>query len=136
MKIKGVHQLKRKLKKMPEAAKQEIRKALEKSAAEIVDLMRRMVPVDSGDLRDSIGWTWGAPPKAAVVMGTVGDAGLVITIYAGSDAAYYARMVEFGTMKMAPHPYFRPGFRLGKKRAKSRISRATNTAAKKVAAGR
>ena len=70
-------------------------------------------------------------------------------ISAGNTFVRYAHLVEFGT---APHaqggkfagtmhpgtpakPFFYPMYRLGKKRAKSRITRGVNRAAKKVAAG-
>ncbi|MBA3576186.1 MAG: HK97 gp10 family phage protein [Sphingomonas sp.] len=140
MKILGLARFKRKLAKMPKAAKDEIRIAIEKSAEEIVDLMRRLAPVDRGDLRDSIGWTWGAPPKGSSVLATskrtvAGNAGLVATIYAGGGDAFHARWVEFGTTKMAAQPFFYTSWRFGKKRARSRITRATNKAAKRVAAG-
>lgn len=86
---------------------------------------------------------------------------LSVTIHAGDKDAYYAAFVEFGTQKHkieaknAPalhlngdvfveevnhpggtaRPFFFPSWRIGKKKAKSRITRATNKAAKKVAAG-
>lgn len=121
-------------------AREEIQKAIAQSADEIVDLMRRSVPVDKGDLRASIAWTWGAPPKGSSVLATTkrseaGKAGLVATIYAGGGEAFHARWVEFGTVNMRAQPFFYPSWRLGKKRATSRITRATTKAAKKVAAG-
>lgn len=140
MKIQNLERFKRKLAAMPAAAKEEIRTAIGKSADEIVDLAKRLVPVDKGDLRDSIAWTWGAAPKGTTVLattsrGAAADAGLVATIYAGGGDAFHAIFVEFGTVNMSAHPFFFPAFRFGRKRALSRISRATNSAAKKVAAG-
>lgn len=140
MKIQNLERFKRKLAAMPAAAREEIREAIAKSADEIVDLMRRTVPVDEGTLRASIGWTWGAPPKGSTVLATssrraAGDAGLVATIYAGGGWAFHARFIEFGTVNMAAQPFFYTSFRLGKKRMRSRITRATNKAARKVAAG-
>ena len=70
MKILNLARFKRKLRRLPDVARAEIRKGLEISANEMVDLMRRMVPVDEGKLRDSIGWTWGAPPEGATVFAT------------------------------------------------------------------
>lgn len=140
MKIQGLDRFKRKLRRLPVVAREEMRKAIAQSADEIVALMRRLAPVDKGDLRDSIGWTWGAPPKGSSVLATtrrtaVGKAGLVATIYAGGGDAFHARFVEFGTQHMPAQPFFYPAWRFGKKRARSRITRATNKAAKKVAAG-
>lgn len=59
----------------------------EKIIPEIVDDMKRLAPVDTGELRDSIE--------------AVGDGKIVI----GADHAAY---VEFGTEIMAAQPYARP----------------------------
>lgn len=139
MRIRNVGRLKKKLRRLPDVAREEIRKGIALSADEIVELMRRIVPVDRGDLRDSIGWTWGATPKGRSVIATsvkAGDAGMVATIYAGGGDAFHARFVEFGTREMSARPFFYPSWRLSRKRARSRIARATTRAAKKVAAGR
>lgn len=106
--ILGLARLDRKLKRMPAVAKDTIRQAMEQGANEIVGMMKSLAPVDDGDLRDSIGWTWGKLPKGKRAIGGVtvspvadlvaslgGD--LTITIYAGGGDAYYARFVEFGT---------------------------------------
>lgn len=160
-KVLGLASLRKKVRQMPEAAKAEIVAAMEAGAAEVVALAKSLAPVDDGDLRESIGWTWGDPPKGAIVIAksrplkNVGD--MRITIYAGNDKAFYARWVEFGT---APHsvakgadrsskrkrsggrmhpgaranPFFFPAYRATRKRLKSRVSRAITKAAKKVAA--
>ena len=160
-KVLGLASLRKKVRQMPEAAKAEIVAAMEAGAAEVVALAKSLAPVDDGDLRESIGWTWGDPPKGAIViaksrpMRSAGD--MRITIYAGNDKAFYARWVEFGT---APHsveegadrsskrkraggrmhpgaratPFFFPAYRATRKRLKSRVSRAITKAAKKVAA--
>lgn len=146
MKIQGLERFKRKLKRLPQVAKDEIRRGLEQSADEIVDLMKRMVPVDEGKLRDSIGWTWGAPPEGANVFATAaGEAGLVITIYAGDRSTIVtnargvefqnAFLQEFGTKARSANPFFRPAWRINRKRAQNRVSRALGKAARKVAAG-
>lgn len=87
---------------------------MEAGADEIVALARSLVPVSSGALRNSIGWTWGDAPDGSLILGSVRkisrsrrkiktkadvrrEAGLAITIYAGDDEAFYARWVEFGT---------------------------------------
>ncbi|MGE0845838.1 MAG: HK97-gp10 family putative phage morphogenesis protein [Flavobacteriaceae bacterium] len=134
-KVQGLDRLRAKLKALPEAAKVGIRVAMEQGATEIVDLARSLCPVDRGDLRDSIGWTWGDAPRGAMVLAQGGEGDLRVTVYAGNDEAYYARWVEFGTQKMAAQPFFFPAYRALRKRVKGRISRATTKAAKKVAAG-
>lgn len=153
-KVVGLERLNRKLRALPKAVEEEISKAMEQSANEIVAFAKSLAPVDDGDLQMSIGWTWGDAPKGAMVLGKVRSSGrgagnLQITVYAGGGDAFYARFVEFGT---APHinggrfagsdnpgtsaqPFFYPAYRATRKRAKGRITRAVNKAAKRVAAG-
>lgn len=132
-KVQGLDRLRRKLKRLPQVAKDEIRNALAQSAREIADLAESLVPQDSGKLAGSIGWTWGDAPKGAMTLarGQAGD--LTVTVYAGDDEAFYARWIEFGTQKMAAQPFFFVSYRALRKRASSRIKRAQTKAAKKVA---
>lgn len=137
-KVIGVAKLRRKLEALVAVGRDEIKRAMETSADEIVALAKNLVPVDKGDLKDSIGWTWGKAPKGAMTLGTVQtnevDSGFTITIFAGNSEAYYARWVEFGTQKMAAQPYFYPSYRALRRRSKSRVTRAVTKAIKKVAA--
>lgn len=132
--VEGLDRLRRKmLVTIPDAARKAVREALEKGAGEIVATMKAFAPVDSGALRDSIGWTWGDAPKGAMTLGTVraskqGD--LRITIYAGGGATFYARFLEFGTQSMPAHPFFYPAYRMNKKRVKGRITRTLKKALK------
>lgn len=152
MKISNVDRLKAKIAALAPATKEEIRIALKASAEEIVELQKRFVPVDDGDLQMSITWQWGNEAKIAYsqTLGTVsGDHELAVRISAGNTKVRYAHLVEFGTHAhiaggkfegalipaIPAHPFFYPGYRLGRKRAKSRITRAITRAAKKVAAG-
>lgn len=149
--ILNLAKLDKKLRRLPEAAVTEIRAAMEVGAKEIVAMMKRLVPEDSGELRDSIGWTWGKKPKyaqaLAVAKSKLGGQ-LTITIYVGNSKVRYAHLVEFGT---APHingglfagtkhpgskasPFFFVSWRALRKPAKARISKAIRSSAKKVAA--
>ncbi|WP_454914986.1 HK97-gp10 family putative phage morphogenesis protein [Xanthobacter sediminis] len=111
MAVLGLDRLRRKLKKLPTIVENEIMAAMEAAAQEVVDLAKSLVPVDEGDLRDSIGWTWGDPPRGSITLARgkrvrrknkVGPERPVrITIYAGDDDAFYARWVEFGTRATA-----------------------------------
>ena len=137
-KILNLVKLQRKLDRLPQVAKARIRAAMEEAANEIVAMMKSLVPVDDGYLRDSIGWTWGKAPKGASIVSTVkarlgGD--MTITIYAGSIEAFYARWQEFGTQDMPASPYFFVSWRANKKSAKATMRKATRAAAKQVAAG-
>ena len=108
--VKGLTKLRRKLTKtIPERVIAATERAMEKSANEIVATMKGFAPFDDGDLRESIGWTWGDPPDGAVIVARSArsaQTGLRITIYAGDEEAFYARWVEFGT---APHNVGRGG---------------------------
>lgn len=150
-KIQGLDRLKRKLKELPKVAQTMIRDAMAKSADEIVAMMKNLAPVDDGDLRDSIGWTWGKAPKGSLTLGHVkgGDGESTITIYAGNKEAFYARWVEFGTAMheiggmfqgsihpgTRAQPFFYPAYRALKKRSSRRIKTSVTRAAKKVAGG-
>lgn len=150
MAVQGLPSLRKKLKRLPQLAEQEIRKAMEISAAEVVALAKSLVPRASGELAESIGWTWGAAPDGSMTLGEVkGSGNLRITIYAGNSQAFYARWVEFGT---SPHenegrfagsdhpgtraqPFFYPAWRAARRRVKGRVTRAINKSAKRAAAG-
>lgn len=153
MAIQGLTRLNRKLKRFPDAAREAISAQMEQIASRVVAMAQSLAPSVSGDLRNSIAWTWGDAPKGAIVLGSVKSkrrAGtLAITIYAGNDQAFYARWIEFGT---SPHingglyegsehpgtvaqPFFYPAWRANRKSARSGISRAITKSAKQVASG-
>ncbi len=129
----GLQAFQRRLAGIPRKAEAEVRKAMEKSADEIVDMMKRLVPVDKGELRDSIGWTWGeAPAGATVVASAESRDGIAITVYAGGGEAFHARFVEFGTQHMPASPFFHVSWRANRKRVLARTKRALRKAIKET----
>lgn len=136
VKVEKLDRLKAKVAAITPAVRAEVRKAMEKGAEEIVAMARRLVPVDSGTLRNSIGWTWGSAPKGSIKLASAETGGDVLTIFAGNEVAYYAGMVEFGTLRQAAQAFFFPSYRANRRRVKAAASRALNKAIKKVAAGR
>ena len=73
---------------------------LERAGESVASKARQKVPVLSGKLRDSIR-----------VTRLNGDPKLNIRVYAGSrqkGGAFYAHMVEYGTVKMPAKPFLRP----------------------------
>jgi HK97 gp10 family phage protein len=103
--VQNVQKVTRQIMAFPAKVKAAVRAEMARQADEVVRLAKQFVPVDSGDLRDSIGWVWGRKvPKGAIAVGSVGNASTesdekahtVITIYV-DEKAYYARWVEFGT---------------------------------------
>lgn len=151
-KILGLEKLNRKLAKLPAAAEKRIKEAMAQGADEIVAMMKSLVAVDSGDLRDSIGWTWGEAPKYSQKIATVksSDGKLTLTIFAGNTKVRYSHLIEFGTAAHVNggmfagtmHPgtkaqsFFYVSYRANRRRVKSRISRAITKSAKEVAAGK
>lgn len=130
-----------KLKRIPDAAVTAARDAMEEGAQEVVAQMRAMVPVASGDLRDSIGWTWGDVPAGSFVIDEIrsgqnrGDqyATLRVKIYAGSRKVFYARFVEFGTSHGRPaQPFFFPAWKAQKARFRALIRRRVQAAIKEA----
>lgn len=147
--IAGMPRLIRKLKVLPDAARQEIRVAMGREADEVVAMMRRLAPFKSGALRKSIGWGWGNDvPKGAMALATVGKGDLTITIYAGNEDAWYARFVEFGTAAhiaggkfagaeipaIPAQPFFFVSWRAARKSVRAALRKASRDAARKVAA--
>lgn len=94
-----------KLQKIPDVAVEAARRAMEEGATKIVAQMKAATPARTGELRNSIGWTWGELPPGTFMIDEIrtgrnqGEqfATLRLKIYAGSKEAFYARFVEFGT---------------------------------------
>ncbi len=138
------------MKALPNEVRSAIKQALAQGADEITDMQKRLVPKKTRKLHDSIKQTYGGGRErySSLSVGTGGgDPDLTVRISAGNSAVRYAHLVEFGT---APHinggifkgtknpgtsaqPFFYPAYRALRKKVKSRISRATTKAAKKVA---
>jgi HK97 gp10 family phage protein len=168
-KVKGLDRLLRQLQALPNSVRAELSDALLAEAREMAAAVARATPRRYGDLQASVGWSAGAPPRVRTNgafrlspedFGARGDAlakaGLLFTVYAGDDKAYYARFVEFGTSpapkgrsrditgksrnNLRAHagtkaqPFFYPTIRARKKAAKSRVVRRLNKAVKAVAA--
>jgi len=131
--IEGLRELEQALGELPKAtARNVLRRVLMKRAQPIVDTARQLVPVDSGQLRDSIavstklGTKAGKSGFAAAMRAGLGkeaavqamrDArraargqGSFAEVYVGPGRLPHAHMVEFGTSKMTPRPYWRPAF--------------------------
>jgi HK97 gp10 family phage protein len=85
------------------------RAALRAGGQLIVEEARRLVPVDTGDLRDSIAVT---DDRDARVYGKVNGAD--VSVFVGPVGSteegdvYYARFVEFGTRRHGAQPFMRP----------------------------
>ena len=87
-------------------------RALRKGAEVIADEARRLVPVSTGNLRDSI-IVSERPLGGAFKMDNAVSSGRT-NVYVGprggggSPEGFYGHMVEFGTVHMAAQPFMRP----------------------------
>ncbi len=100
--VVGLDRLEKKFKALPAAVEVgEIRLAMESRPRQRSCGWRsRWCPSAAGRLRHSIGWTWGAAPRGSVAIAEVSTrAASHATIYAGNDAAFYARWSEY----LVPH---------------------------------
>lgn len=104
VKFEGRERVLAKLAAIPARMRPKIREAIQSGAKEITDTQKRLVPVGTGALRDSIRTHMGDVTLSSsgnLAAGSMrGDPDLTATIVAGNADAWYARQVEFGT---APH---------------------------------
>lgn len=165
MKIDGKERFLKRIAAIPQAARDEMRKALKASAEEMTAAAKLLAPVDSGALKASISYTFGEyrPDNANVRGVNAGGGGhdLAVTIHAGDAKAWYASLVEFGTnphvikakrpggllnvngrmVERVSHPgsvatpFFFPAYRLTIKRHRARLGRAMRAAIKKEVSG-
>lgn len=127
--VEGLERLKARFAKIPPAMRDEVRIAIEKGADELVEMQKRLAPVESGELRDSI-------------RKRDGGHGLSVEVFTDD---FKARWVEFGTSahvaggefsgaqipSIPARPFFFPAYRALRKRIKSRITRAVSKAVKR-----
>lgn len=127
----GFKELDQALGELPKAtARNTMRRALMLAAKPMVDLAKSLVPVWSGDLRDSIAASaklankagsaeYHAAMKAGLGTAAAVDAmrtarreagGSFTEIYVGAGQLPHAHLVEFGSVHNTPHPYMRPAW--------------------------
>lgn len=123
--IEGLDRLRRRLARLPPEMKRQVKEAISQSADALMADQRRFVPVDDGVLRDSI--------RKEELPETTGKLGYAVK--AGSDRAFYAAMVEFGTTAAPSSPFFFPPYRAQRSKIRSRIRRAVRKAVRDSARG-
>lgn len=148
MKVEGLAELNRALAELPKAtARNVLKRTLTKAAQPIADAARTNAPVDTGNLRDKIivstklknkignaeyaeAMKSGLGKAAAVAAlrnarREAGQTGTFAQVFVGpsTGSLRYAHMVEFGTVKMPPHPFIRPAWDAQKAEALDAIKR-------------
>lgn len=93
--LEGLEELRAKLNELPEQTRVGAGRALEESAEAIADDMRDEVPVDSGNLQDSIR----AEVDVDAFRAEVGPE---------KAQAHYGYFIEFGTTSITPRPFAVP----------------------------
>lgn len=150
----GRAKLRRRLMRLPEEVKAQLKRDFAQGADDIVDMMKTYAPVDDGELRDSIHWRWAGDKQVAYSQGDTSGAApgelgdMSIRIAAGNTKVRYAHLVEFGAaphvaggmFKGAQHPgrqaqpFFFPSYRAQRKRVvknfRSGIRKAMKASAK------
>ena len=108
--------MKKSLRKLPLQAKEKLLTGATRAAANVIrDEAKDHVPEDTGLLKRSIKTVKGKKKdnglyeiKYHVAVKSKVKYTLLKTKYTGS--AYYARMIEYGTIKMIAQPFMRPAF--------------------------
>lgn len=149
--IRNKDRLFQKLKALNEDVAREVVEANERLADEMVLQAQRLVPVEHGDLQDSIVATYGGQQSPAYSQpgGSMKVPEGSVLVTAGNSRVRYPHLVEFGTR---PHvnagkfpgtenpgapaqPYFWPSFRLIRSRLRRQVSAAVRRAVRKATAG-
>lgn len=124
--VEGVDKLRRKLVDIiPKKVQAQLETAMTESAALIVAGARLRVPVETGELRDTIHQTKVREGKRG---------GLYVAITAGERTKNNyntARIVEFGTVDTPAQPFLLPSYRANRKRATRRMRKAITNAIQK-----
>lgn len=114
---------------LPKRWRQAMAEAVSDGAEQVADLQRQLVPVDSGDLRDSIGTFQTLDGmKAYVIAGDTGNDADVAAITRGRSAkarkAFYGVLVEYGTRNRPATPFFWSAWRAMVPQLRRKFSRA------------
>jgi HK97 gp10 family phage protein len=115
------------------AAKEAAMQRLIRGAHDVVAVQRQLVPVDEGDLRDSITVTLpgqSTPPHSQPGGSRVAGENEVL-VTAGNTDVRYPHHVEHGTVKMEASPYFFPGYRLNADKIKRAVASTFSRTARK-----
>lgn len=105
--IDGFEKLDRKMRKLADAATARVKqRALDAGGEIIAGEARALVPVDSGQLRESIAVGERAVGFAASRSGD----DLAVFVGPHSRDGFYGQFLEFGTVNMAARPWLRPAY--------------------------
>lgn len=118
VRIDGLKELDAALAELPRATgKNVLRRVGIRALAPIVADAKDRVPVDEGDLRDSLKVTTRLSKRQQRMNAkAVAEGKASVNLFAGAAALPHAHLVEFGTVNMAPQPFMRPAWDANKDR--------------------
>ena len=90
----GLKEANKALKRLPEFAKDSVQQVMDVTAFQVSQKAKASAPVQSGALKRAIEWE-SRPRSLSSIVGI------------GSEAFYW-KFIEYGTVKMAAHPFMRP----------------------------
>lgn len=112
VRVSGLKELDKALSELPKAtAKSVLRRIAIRSLAPVIATAKTLVPVDDGDLRDSLKVTTKLSKRQQRIQRkAVAEGKAFVEMFAGAAALPHAHLVEFGTEKMAAQPFLRPAW--------------------------
>jgi len=103
--IKGIDELLKNLRKLPERVQNRVVVgAIRASAKPLISEARARVPVNTGNLKKSIGVTKRRSKNKNIIHFSVSPR------KGGKYNGFYGHFLEFGTSKMSARPFLRPAF--------------------------
>lgn len=127
--VEGIDKLQRRLvDEIPKAVRAALEQAMIESANLIVAGARLRVPIETGEVRDSIRRTDVREGKRGGLYVAISAGDRATETNAGGTTYQVARLLEFGTMKMPAQPFLLPAYRANRKRAQARMRRAMRDA--------
>lgn len=135
MQMTGLRELGVAMKELDSRVQKRIaRSATAAGARVIANEAKKLVPVDTGNLKKNIRTANLKPNQPGLQETAVG----VRVKGKKDDSAYYFRFLEFGTAHMAPRPFLRPAFETKKQEAagkiKDQLAKRLDAEAKKIGA--
>lgn len=130
----GLAAFRKRLARIPQAARKAAADLLKKAADDINETQRRLAPYEDGDLKEFIRNEPGRHDLERVILaGGPKTTKAVRSSEKGNASDYdYAVGIEFGTQHNSGQPFFWPGYRIEKKRLVRRVKRETGKAIKKA----
>lgn len=112
IRVDGLKELEAALAELPKSTGRAVLRRIGiRSLAPVIATAKTLVPVDEGDLRDSLRVTTKLSKRQRRLHArAVAEGKSSVELFAGAAALPHAHLVEFGTANMAPRPFLRPAW--------------------------